>query len=235
MTMKNGFQILDQHVTKLHFDLDDQYDQKKKGQRISLEPQMDIRYDKVPEEKKIIVNLSIKISGKNVPFKIDVILAGLFQLVGDEMADEALDKMVHINCAAALFPFLREVVANTTQRGGFPPLMLPSMNFVDSYYSVLIERRNEEREQGGGEMTDAQIKQFMQILAKEVSANPLDIIKKIKIDFSNKDLDLFVERLFELKMIKKPHPQSRTYSLPDYDCIVISDKGKQMADGLKTE
>lgn len=227
MTMKNGFQILDQHVTKLHFDLDDQYNQKKKEQRISLEPQMDIRYDKVPEEEKIIVNLSIKISGKNVPFKIDVILAGLFQLVGDEMADEALDKMVHINCAAALFPFLREVVANTTQRGGFPPLMLPSMNFVDSY-SALIEKRNEEREQGSEKMTDAQIKQFMQILAKEVSANPLDIIKKIKVDLSNKDLDLFVERLFELKMIEKPHPQSRTYSLPDYDCIVISDKGKQM-------
>jgi len=220
MTMKNGFQILDQHVTKLHFDLDDQYNQKKKEQRISLEPQMDIRYDKVPEEEKIIVNLSIKISGKNVPFKIDVILAGLFQLVGDEMADESLDKMVHINCAAALFPFLREVVANTTQRGGFPPLMLPSMNFVDTY-SAFIERRN--------------IKQFMQILAKEVSANPLDIIKKIKLDFSNKDIDLFVEKLFESKMIEKPHPQSRTYSLPDYDCIVISDKGKQMVDGLETE
>jgi hypothetical protein len=75
----------------------------------------------------------------------------------------------------------------------------------------------------------------MRTLANKGASNPLDIITEIKVDISNKNLDLFIKELFKLDMIGKPHVQSKTYSLPDYDHIVISEKGKQMVKELKTK
>ena len=41
--------------------------------------------------------------------------------------------MVLIECPRLLFPFAREIIANTVRNGGFPPLLLDPVDFVALY------------------------------------------------------------------------------------------------------
>ena len=49
-----------------------------------------------------------------------------------------------IECPRVLFPFARNVVADATREGGFPPLMLQPVDFVELY-----RRRMEEQAKSG--------------------------------------------------------------------------------------
>ncbi|MDH3353433.1 MAG: hypothetical protein OEL87_03225 [Nanoarchaeota archaeon] len=69
-------------------------------------------------------------------------------------------------------------------------------------------------------------KQFMIELSLVGSANPVDIADKVLLDLTNDNLDKFVEELYRLGWISKTHRQARSSSLPEYDLIVISEKGK---------
>ncbi len=140
MTSKNGFQILDQRVVKLNFGVNDQFVAKEDTKAVDLAPVMNMVYEKESEDK-IIATMSIKIAGDDVPFHLEIFLSGFFQLTGEKMSDEALDKLVHINCAGVLFPFLRQIVADTTLKGGFQQLLLPSVNFVESYKDLIAQRK----------------------------------------------------------------------------------------------
>jgi len=42
-----------------------------------------------------------------------------------------------IECPRLLFPFARELVANATRNGGFPPLMIDPVDFVTIYRQKL--------------------------------------------------------------------------------------------------
>ena len=53
---------------------------------------------------------------------------------------ENLSPMLLIECPRLLFPFAREIVANSVRDGGFPPLMLDPVDFVGLY------RQNMERQ-----------------------------------------------------------------------------------------
>ena len=53
---------------------------------------------------------------------------------------EHLSPMLLIECPRLLFPFAREIVANSVRDGGFPPLMLDPVDFVSLY------RQNMERQ-----------------------------------------------------------------------------------------
>jgi len=44
-------------------------------------------------------------------------------------------RIVHINCASIIFPFIRESVADLTRRSGLTPLILDPVNFVALYES----------------------------------------------------------------------------------------------------
>ena len=46
---------------------------------------------------------------------------------------EAMNAVVLIECPRLLFPFAREIVANTVRNGGFPPLLLDPVDFVALY------------------------------------------------------------------------------------------------------
>jgi len=40
-----------------------------------------------------------------------------------------VEPIVKVNCNAILFPYVREIIADITRRGGYVPLHLASMNF----------------------------------------------------------------------------------------------------------
>ena len=66
-------------------------------------------------------------------FVIELIYAGLFQIVG--IAGPDLEAVLMIECPRYLFPFARRVVADLTGEGGFPPFMLEPIDFAGIYAS----------------------------------------------------------------------------------------------------
>ena len=76
--------------------------------------------------------------GKAV-FAADMLYAGVFRL--ENVPQEALHPIVLVECPRMLFPFARQVLADATRNGGFPPLMLDPIDFMGMYQRRLAEQK----------------------------------------------------------------------------------------------
>ena len=68
--------------------------------------------------------------------------AGVFLVTG--MPDEQLHPFLLIECPRMLFPFLRRIVSDVTRDGGFPPLNLETIDFLQLYRQELERRQAEQ-------------------------------------------------------------------------------------------
>lgn len=75
-------------------------------------------------------------SGKAV-FAADLLYAGVFRL--ENIPQEALHPIVLVECPRMLFPFARQILADATRNGGFPPLMLDPIDFASMYQRRVAE------------------------------------------------------------------------------------------------
>ncbi|HEY8064086.1 MAG TPA: protein-export chaperone SecB [Methylosinus sp.] len=66
-----------------------------------------------------------------VLFKLEVDYGGVFRLLN--IPAEQVHPIVMIECPRLLFPFLRQVVADATRNGGFPPLYIDPIDFFALY------------------------------------------------------------------------------------------------------
>jgi preprotein translocase subunit SecB len=88
------------------------------------------------------VTLSMTATAKHqetTAFICEVAYAGIFTLNG--VPDEHVQPVLLIECPRLLFPFARAMVADATRDGGFPPLLIQPIDFVDLYRR---EARNNE-------------------------------------------------------------------------------------------
>jgi preprotein translocase subunit SecB len=69
--------------------------------------------------------------GDKTLFLVEIQQAGLFELSGYDEAERAA--ITGSYCPGILFPYAREAVASTIQRGGFPEFVLQPINF-DALY-----------------------------------------------------------------------------------------------------
>lgn len=69
-------------------------------------------------------------SGK-VAFATELVYAGTFRL--ENFPQQLLHPAVLIECPRLLFPFARQILADATRNGGFPPLMLDPIDFAAMY------------------------------------------------------------------------------------------------------
>lgn len=94
-------------------------------------------------EDRFEVDLKISANAKRgevTLFLVELHYAGLFQL--KNIPRDSLQAVCLIECPRILFPFARRVVADATRDGGFPPLMLDPIDFVELY------RRQAQQVQG---------------------------------------------------------------------------------------
>ena len=75
-------------------------------------------------------------------FLLEVEYAGLFFVTG--VPDEQLHPFLLIECPRMLFPFLRRIVSDVTRDGGFPPLNLETIDFLQLYRQELERRQAEQ-------------------------------------------------------------------------------------------
>ncbi len=69
--------------------------------------------------------------GDDVVFLVELTYGGLFVISG--VPEEHLQSVVMVECPRLLFPFARRVIADCTRDGGFPPLMMEPIDFVQLY------------------------------------------------------------------------------------------------------
>lgn len=78
-------------------------------------------------------------------FILELSYAGLFTL---NVPQEHLQPVLLIECPRLLFPFARNILAETSRDGGFPPLMLGPVDFVAMYQQQLQRQAAEQGGQG---------------------------------------------------------------------------------------
>jgi preprotein translocase subunit SecB len=75
---------------------------------------------------------------KGVVFNAELTYGGIFRIQG--IPQEALQPALLIECPRLLFPFARQIIAEATRNGGFPPLMIDPIDFARLYQSRMAEQ-----------------------------------------------------------------------------------------------
>ena len=91
------------------------------------------------------VTLTCK-AGDKTAYVAEVQQAGIFGLMG--LDPQAIDVLLGTQCPNILFPYVRQLVSDLVQAGGFPPFFLQPINFEALYAETLRQRASQ---QGSGE------------------------------------------------------------------------------------
>ncbi|HTJ63605.1 MAG TPA: protein-export chaperone SecB [Alphaproteobacteria bacterium] len=90
------------------------------------------------------VTLTVRAEAKRdgmVAFIVELAYAGVFTITG--IPQDQMEPVLFIEGPRLLFPFARAIIADLTRDGGFTPLMLNPIDFVDLYRRKLAERQAE--------------------------------------------------------------------------------------------
>ncbi|CAN7228519.1 protein-export chaperone SecB [Phyllobacterium sp. LjRoot231] len=88
----------------------------------------------------VVLTLSAKaVEGKDVLFNAELVYGGVFRLVG--FPQEHLLPLLFIECPRLLFPFARQIIAEATRNGGFPPLMIDPIDFAQMFQQRMAEEQ----------------------------------------------------------------------------------------------
>ena len=93
------------------------------------------------------VDLCVNVSAKRADtqmFSANLVYSGLFQFVN--VRSEEIEPLIWIECPRLLFPFTRQIMADVTREGGYPPLMINPIDFTPLYWAELRDRQA----RGGG-------------------------------------------------------------------------------------
>jgi preprotein translocase subunit SecB len=100
-------------------------------------------------EVVLAVTLTCK-AGDKTAYVAEVQQAGVFGLVG--LDPQSIDVLLGTQCPNILFPYVRSLVSELIQAGGFPPFFLQPINFEGLYAETLRQRQ----EQGETSLADSE-------------------------------------------------------------------------------
>ncbi|MBI1252047.1 MAG: protein-export chaperone SecB [Alphaproteobacteria bacterium] len=87
------------------------------------------------------VDLRIHVEAKREDetlFIVDLVYSGLFQFMNVKPDD--VEPLLWIECPRLLFPFSRQLLAEITREGGYPPLLVNPIDFTPLYWAELRDR-----------------------------------------------------------------------------------------------
>jgi preprotein translocase subunit SecB len=119
-----------------------------------VDVQFNINVDRVSDEvHEVVIKLDVSArSDSGVQFMIELSYAGLFGL--RNFPEEALGPFLLVEAPRLLFPFARQIIAESTQNAGFPPLLLDGIDFGAAYLAQLqAQQQADGAEQPSGDVT----------------------------------------------------------------------------------
>ena len=141
-----GFNVLGQYIKDLSFE------NPGAPQSLSLKAQPQLSININVQAKNITetdFEVSLQLAAKSeledvTHFHLELDYCGLFRL--ENIPKEHLHPIVMIECPRILFPFARQITADVTRNGGFPPLMVDPVDFA-LLYRQRMQAEMEKREQ----------------------------------------------------------------------------------------
>jgi preprotein translocase subunit SecB len=114
---------------------------------ISVQVALDAKKREGTEHQfEVAIKLNIKSSTEDnaaTLFILELDYAGIFQI--ENVPDQQMHPFLMIECPRMLFPFARRVVHDITRDGGFPPLNLDNIDFVQLYRQDLVRRAEAQK------------------------------------------------------------------------------------------
>ncbi|WP_105386295.1 protein-export chaperone SecB [Neorhizobium alkalisoli] len=100
---------------------------------VNANPLSDADFDVV-----LTLNAEAK-DGDKVVFAAELVYGGVFRITG--FPQEHMLPLLFIECPRLLFPFARQIVADVTRNGGFPPLMIDPIDFAQMFSQRMAEEQ----------------------------------------------------------------------------------------------
>ena len=125
-----------------------------KGAQGEVEPDVNVQVNldakKRSTEHQFEVAIKLQVTSDNKKggdklFLLELDYVGLFHIEG--VPEDQLHPFLLIECPRLLFPFLRRIVSDVTRDGGFPPLNLENIDFMQLYRNELARRAQAEQAQ----------------------------------------------------------------------------------------
>ena len=114
---------------------------------VQVKVNMDAKKRQTENQYEVIVKLNVESVSKTnqAPlFVLELEYGGIFQVSG--VQEDQLHPYLLIECPRMLFPFMRRIVSDVTRDGGFPPLNLEYIDFVQLYKNEVLRRQAEAKE-----------------------------------------------------------------------------------------
>ena len=134
-------QLIDYFITALHLEANPAFDRNNENQIAitldTLHVDHQVVQDGVTDENgsewlvKMRIKQDLSEGETNIPYRFDLELQGRV-LAFPVFKEDRLKEVVSANAPAMLFGAAREIIRAATGRGPFPPVIIPSTNFLDS-------------------------------------------------------------------------------------------------------
>jgi preprotein translocase subunit SecB len=92
------------------------------------------------KEFDVVLTLSAQAGkDKETLFNVELVYGGVFNV--DGFPQEHVLPILFIECPRLLFPFARQIVAEATRNGGFPPLLIDPIDFAAMFQQKVAEEQ----------------------------------------------------------------------------------------------
>jgi len=139
-----GLFINAQYLKDLSFENPNPLDAYKNDEKPDIQVNVNTSVKKLPDNA-FEVTLDIKTEAKKkdkISFIAEVSYAGIFTL--NKVPPEHEKPLLLIEAPRMLFPFARNVLAETTRDGGYPPLMLNPIDFAALFHKQVEKEKKKK-------------------------------------------------------------------------------------------
>lgn len=116
---------------------------------VQVQVNLDAQKREVEHQYEVTTKLNITSKAQETGdemFILELEYTGVFHIEG--VPEDQMHPFLLIECPRLLFPFLRRIVSDVTRDGGFPPLNLENIDFMQLYRQEIARRQAEEQAQG---------------------------------------------------------------------------------------
>lgn len=109
---------------------------------ISVQVNMEPRKRSADHQYEVIIKTRIESRAKETAepiFLLELEYGGIFHI--ENVPDEQLHPFLMIECPRMIFPYLRRIVSDVTRDGGYPPLNLENIDFIQLYRNEIARRQ----------------------------------------------------------------------------------------------
>lgn len=116
-----------------------------KGGNGEVQPQIGVQVNldankRTETQFEVMIKLNIKAEGGGeTVFLLECEYAGVFEV--ENVPQEQLHPYLMIECPRMLFPYVRRIIGDITRDGGYPPLNLETIDFLNLYRQEIMRRQ----------------------------------------------------------------------------------------------